>query len=94
MCFFSLVVVIFNLVPPPDDFNIYKIIGIVCGFLVMVGVAIFFVSFYKNKKNAMFNEIPTVRIRSCLFFFSISNIDQIGILNEMLLILCFCVYTE
>lgn len=28
----------------------------------MIGVAIFFVSFYKNKKNAMFNEIPTVRI--------------------------------
>ncbi|XP_055315210.1 activin receptor type-2B isoform X2 [Sitodiplosis mosellana] len=46
-------------IPPPDDMNIYKIVGIVCGFLVMVGVAIFFVSFYKNKKNAMFNEIPT-----------------------------------
>ncbi|XP_031618314.1 activin receptor type-2B-like isoform X2 [Contarinia nasturtii] len=46
-------------IPQPDDMNIYKIVIIVFGFLVIVGFIIFFVSFYKNKKNAMFNEIPT-----------------------------------
>lgn len=63
----------YHTVPPPDDINIYKIVGIACGFLVMVGVAIFFVSFYKNKKNAMFNEIPTVCIETFLFFFLLTS---------------------
>lgn len=65
----------FHTVPPPDDINIYKIVGIVCGFIVMVGVAIFFVSFYKNKKNAMFNEIPTVCIKNYSVVFVNVKVD-------------------
>lgn len=51
-----------DLAPPPEEFSILLVIAVCCGLASMIGVVFAIAFFYKNKKSAMFNEIPTVCI--------------------------------
>lgn len=46
--------------PPPKDFTMAIIMMICCGAGFVVSVLFAGVYFYKSKKNAMFNEVPSV----------------------------------
>lgn len=49
-----------ELAPPPKDFTMVIIMLICCGVAFVISVLFAGAYFYKSKKNAMFNEIPTV----------------------------------
>lgn len=47
---------------PAEELNIFLVIGIGCGVAFVVSVLFGIALFYRNKKNTLFNEIPTVCI--------------------------------
>lgn len=49
-------------VPSESYLNIYDYASVGCGIIVIIGVAILFVSLYTNKKNVTINETPKVCI--------------------------------
>lgn len=53
-----------ELAPPPlpKDFTLVIFVLIACGIIFVAAVLWAGAYFYKNKKNALFNEIPTVRL--------------------------------
>lgn len=72
-----------GLAPPPKDFTMVIVVLICCGAAFVMSVLFGGVYFYKSKKNALFNEIPTVNHRS-KFNKSIGKI-----MNYYIYFLCF-----
>lgn len=52
-----------ELTQPPKELSALVVILICCGAIFVVSVMFAGVYFYKSKKNIMFNEIPTVKLR-------------------------------
>lgn len=72
---FILLIFITFVASKPDEINLLLIVGIVCGVAFVVVILFGIAFFYRNKKNAMFNVIPTVSTR---YSFSILNWKQIN----------------
>lgn len=45
-----------------DELNFLQVVGIGCGIAFVVAILFLVAFLYRNKKNALFNEVPTVCI--------------------------------